>query len=154
MSMLIIFSDVTVTVHKELTLVGQTFNSAYYCDIFKRMCEDFLWNLATKELAAASRQHTVSHLFYKVDFDQKPHDCYPQTIPLSWLGPLWLFLISHHFHTTEVKEAKLHAALNTLREHNFQDVLGMVHMHRRRLLWGWQWLVGPKLVFDQMAALK
>jgi hypothetical protein len=32
-------------------------------------------------------------------------------------------------------------------------VLEMVHMHGRRLLRGWWWSVGPKLVFDHMAAL-
>jgi hypothetical protein len=32
------------------------------------------------------------------------------------------------------------------------EVLGMVHTRDRQLLWGRRWRVGPKLVFDQMAA--
>jgi hypothetical protein len=32
------------------------------------------------------------------------------------------------------------------------EVLGTVRMHRRGLLRWWWWPVGPKLVFDQMAA--
>jgi hypothetical protein len=53
-------------------------------------------------------------------------------------------------------ETKLQVVLNTLKEYNFQDafkkmaeVVGMVHMHRRRLLQGWwQRPVGPKLVLN------
>jgi hypothetical protein len=32
-SMLIIFCDINGAVHKEFILAGQTFNSAYYCDV-------------------------------------------------------------------------------------------------------------------------
>jgi hypothetical protein len=32
------------------------------------------------------------------------------------------------------------------------ELLGMVHMCRMGLLWGWWWPVDPKLVFDQMTA--
>jgi hypothetical protein len=58
-----------------------------------------------------------------------------------------------------VSEAESKAALNTLKEHGFQDtlkkmaeLLGMVHTHGRGLLKGRWWPVGPKLVFDKMAA--
>jgi hypothetical protein len=33
-SMLIIFFDIMVIVHKEFVLAGQTVNSAYYCDFY------------------------------------------------------------------------------------------------------------------------
>jgi hypothetical protein len=38
-SMFIIFFDIKRTVHKEFVLVGQTANSAYYCDDLLRLCE-------------------------------------------------------------------------------------------------------------------
>jgi hypothetical protein len=56
-------------------------------------------------------------------------------------------------------ETESQAVLNTLTEHNFNDalkkivyVLGTVYMCGRGLLRGLWWPVGPKLIFDQMAA--
>jgi hypothetical protein len=58
----------------------------------------------------------------------------------------------HYFYTTE---AELQAMLNTVTEHDFQDVfkkmaeaLGTVHTRGRRLLREGWWPEGPKLVFD------
>jgi hypothetical protein len=34
------------------------------------------------------------------------------------------------------------------------EVLGMMYMHGRGLLWGRWWLVDPKLVFDHMFEIK
>jgi hypothetical protein len=58
-----------------------------------------------------------------------------------------------------VIEAESQEVLNTSREHDFQEAfkkmaeaLGTVHTHGRGLLRGCWWLVGPELVFDQMAA--
>jgi hypothetical protein len=57
-------------------------------------------------------------------------------------------------------DAESLTVLNTLTKHNFQDVFkkmvevpGTVHKRRRGIFWGWWWPIGPKLVFDQMAAL-
>jgi hypothetical protein len=68
-------------------------------------------------------------------------------------------LKGRHFDTVEMIEAESQAVPNTLTEHGFQDTfkkmagaLGTVHKRRRALLQGWWWPVGPKLVFDQMAA--
>jgi hypothetical protein len=38
--MLIIFFDIKGTGHKELILAGQTVNSAYYCDVLRRLREN------------------------------------------------------------------------------------------------------------------
>jgi hypothetical protein len=38
--MLIIFFNIKVTVHKEFVLAGQTVNSAYYCDVLRRLREN------------------------------------------------------------------------------------------------------------------
>jgi hypothetical protein len=46
-SMLIIFFDIKVIVHKEFALAGQTVISAYYFDCMK-MCEDFTLNSGDK----------------------------------------------------------------------------------------------------------
>jgi hypothetical protein len=39
-SMLIIFFDIKLIVHKEFVLAGQTVNSAYYSDVLRRMREN------------------------------------------------------------------------------------------------------------------
>jgi hypothetical protein len=39
-SMLIIFFYIKGTVHKEVALAGQTVNSAYYCDVLRRLHEN------------------------------------------------------------------------------------------------------------------
>jgi histone-lysine N-methyltransferase SETMAR len=36
-SLLIVFFDIKEIVHKELVLAGQTVNSAYYCDVLRRL---------------------------------------------------------------------------------------------------------------------
>jgi hypothetical protein len=70
-SMLIIFFNIKEIVHKEFFLVGQTVNSAYYCDLLWRMCEDVKTSprtLATKEMAVASWQRTISHFLFTREF--------------------------------------------------------------------------------------
>jgi hypothetical protein len=67
-------------------------------------------------------------------------------------------LKSRRFDTIEVIEAELHAVLNTLTEHDFQDAFKKWQKRWERCIHaegdyfrGWWWAVGPKLVFDQMA---
>jgi hypothetical protein len=40
MSMLIIFFEINVTVHKEFVRAGQIVDSAYYCDVLRRLREN------------------------------------------------------------------------------------------------------------------
>jgi hypothetical protein len=79
--------------------------------------------LATKGLAVVSRQRTASHfLFHQGIFDQNQHGCHPRPSYLSLFLRLKLKLKGRHFDTTEVTEAESQAVLNTLTEHDFQDV--------------------------------
>jgi hypothetical protein len=39
-SMLIIFFDIKGIVHKDLVKAGQVVNTAYYCDVLRRMLEN------------------------------------------------------------------------------------------------------------------
>jgi hypothetical protein len=61
---LIVFFVNKRTVHKEFVPAGQTVNYAHYCDVLCG-CAKYAKNLprtpATKELAVASQQHTVSY---------------------------------------------------------------------------------------------
>jgi hypothetical protein len=63
-SMLIIFFDIMGIVHKDFDLPDQTVNSALYCDVLRVLGENVAKTsprtLATRELAAASRQRSVS----------------------------------------------------------------------------------------------
>jgi hypothetical protein len=62
--MIIIFFDITGNVYKEYVFAGQTVISAYYCDVLQRLRENLPIILATKELAVASQQHTVSNFLF------------------------------------------------------------------------------------------
>jgi hypothetical protein len=77
--------------------------------------------LAIKELAFASRQHTVSHfLFHQGIFGQKQRDPHPPS--QFYLFPeLKLKLKGHNFDTVEVIEAESQTVLNTLTEPDFQN---------------------------------
>jgi hypothetical protein len=68
-------------------------------------------------------------------------------------------LKGRHFDRIEVIDAESQVVLNTLTEHDFQDafkkmaeLLGTMHTCGRGLHQRLWWPVGPKLVFDQMAA--
>jgi hypothetical protein len=84
--MLIIFFDIKGIVHKEFVLAGQTVNSAYYCDVLRRIRENVrrlrreLWK--QKELAVASQRIVSNFLFrHGIFFTQSnmtaiPHPLY------------------------------------------------------------------------------
>jgi hypothetical protein len=78
--------------------------------------------LATKELAVASRQRTISHfLFHQGVYGQKQHDCHPPPTYFSLFPQLKIKLKGRHFDVTEVIEAESQAVLNTITERDFQD---------------------------------
>jgi hypothetical protein len=78
--------------------------------------------LATKELAAASRQRNVSHfLFHQEVFDQKQHDCHSHLSYFSLFPRLEIKLKDLQLDTTEMIEAESQKVLNILIEHEFQN---------------------------------
>jgi hypothetical protein len=78
--------------------------------------------LATKELALASQQRTISHcLFHQGIFDQNNMTAAPHPLHFSLFPRLKRKAKGSHFDTTEVVESESQAVLNTLTEHDFQD---------------------------------
>jgi hypothetical protein len=117
--------------------------------------------LAAKRLAAASRRRAVSYFLLHQAILTKNNVSIVSYPPYCSLFPrLKIKLKGRHFDTSEVIEAESQEVLNSPREHEFQDAFKKmsqtprtVHMRGIGLLrWRW-WPLGPKLVFDQMAAL-
>jgi hypothetical protein len=78
--------------------------------------------LATKELAFALRQRTISHFIFRQRiFDHNYHDCAHHPPYFSVFPRLKIKLKGRQFDTAEVMEAELQVLLNGLTEHGFQD---------------------------------
>jgi hypothetical protein len=119
--MLIIFLDFKRILLKEFVLAGQTVNSAYYCDVSRRLLENvskFRPQIWIKKLSVASLQRTVSHFVFTREFftannmTAVPH---PRYFPLF---PRLKMQLKGHFDTAEVIETELQTMLNTLTEHD------------------------------------
>jgi hypothetical protein len=113
---------------------------------------------ATKELAVAPRQRTVSLPFYPGIFSPKTIRLPSPPTPYFYFFPrLKVKQEDRHFDTAEVIEAESRAVLNSLTEHDSKDTIqndrsaGNGAYSRKGLLWGW-WCSRPKVSFDQMAA--
>jgi hypothetical protein len=156
-SMLMIFFDIKLSVHKHLFLAGQTVNSAYCCDILRRLREKVSKTLprtlATKELAVASQQRTVSHVV-----DQKQHDCRP---PLTLLLSVSMIEDKRErppFRHNWGDRGRIAGGLNTHIEHDFQDTFknsrsaeNSAYAQKGTTSRLMVWPLGPRLYFDQMA---
>jgi hypothetical protein len=103
--------------------------------------------LATKELAVALQQRSVSHFPFTGEFVTK-HNMTVVPYPPYWPD----FSVSPDRGWNYTAESQ--AVLNTLTEHDFRDVaLRTKHTHRRGLLQVWWWPADPMLLLDQMAVL-
>jgi hypothetical protein len=105
--MLIIFFGIKGIVHKEFVLAGQTDNSAYYCDVLRRLREN-----VRRLLPELWRQNKwLLH-----------HDNARLTLPYSPgipPPPMKVKLKGSHFDTTEVIKGRIAGCA----EHDFQDVV-------------------------------
>jgi hypothetical protein len=77
----------------------------------------------TIELVVTSPQRIVSHFLSPGNFlPRKSMTVVPHPTYFPLFPQLKANLIGHHFYTTEVIEAELQKVVNTLTEHDFQDV--------------------------------
>jgi hypothetical protein len=125
--MLIIFFDMKRIVHKVFVLAGQTADSAYYCDVLRRLRENVrrlrpeLWR---QENWLLHHDNAPSHTsFFTREFFTRRAWHSSLTHPTFLFHQLKIKLKGRHFDTTEVIEAGSQAVLNTLTEHDFQDAL-------------------------------
>jgi hypothetical protein len=136
-SMLIFFFDIKGIIYKEFDLVGQTVNSAYYCDVLWQLCEDVqrlrpeLW---CRKNWLLHHNNTPSHTFFST------REFFTKNILSSPTHPTFLCfpdckikLKVRNLDITEVIEAESQMVLNTLAEHD-AEALRRVHMHGRELL--------------------
>lgn len=134
-SMIIVFFDTKGIVHKEFVPPNQTVNSAYYCDVLRRLRENVrrrrpeLWrqgnwllhhdnapchtSLLTRTFLAQNNMAVVPHPPYSPDLAPCDFALFPK---------LKLKLKGRRFDTLErIQEASL-AVINTLKEQDFQKV--------------------------------
>jgi hypothetical protein len=77
--------------------------------------------MAITEMAAASRQHTVSHFFTREFLTKRNMIVVPHPTYLSLFHQWNIKLRDDYVGTTEVIQAEPLVVLNTLTEHTFQD---------------------------------
>jgi hypothetical protein len=117
-SMLIIFFDIRGIVHKEFVLAGQIVNSAYYCDILRRLSENVqslrfeFW----RQKYWQTPSHMASGFLTKTNMTVAPYPLYFSPFPR-----LKIKLKSRHFQITEMIDAESQAVLGTITEHDFKD---------------------------------
>jgi hypothetical protein len=91
--MLTIFFDIKGILHKAFVLAGQTVNSAYYCEVLLRLCENVqrplpeLWR--PNNWLVRHDNAFFSHFLFKQEiFDQNKRDCCPSPTLLFPVSPI------------------------------------------------------------------
>jgi hypothetical protein len=132
MSILIIFFDIKWIVHKEVVLASQTVNSAYYCDVLRRLRENVrrlrldLWRQKNWLLHRHNAPFHTS--FFTMEFLTKNNMTVVPTYPsrLTYFHATFRFLRSkgRHSDKIEVFETEPQAVLSTFTEDDFQEAFG------------------------------
>jgi hypothetical protein len=162
-SMHIIFFDIKRIVHKEYVLAGQTVNSAYYCDALRRLRENVrrirseLWrqkNWLLHHDNAPSHTSFFTGEFFTINsmtvvLTHSTFPCFP-----DWRYNWNAAILTQLRWSTQNRRRCWTPHRTRLPGCIFKkaEALGTMHTRGRGLLWGWWWSVGPKLVFDHMAA--
>jgi hypothetical protein len=111
---------------KKFILVGQTFNSTYYCVIVRWLHENMQRLLSKPWLQKNWFLCHNSTPFFTSEFLSKNNTTiFPPNTLFTWLDPPVTFLCfadwrHHHFDIIEVIDAESQVALNTLAEYNFE----------------------------------
>jgi hypothetical protein len=148
---------------KKFVLAGQTAYFAYYCDILWQH-ENVLRLIPTfgdkRTDSCIMTKHHLTLSFSQGNFLPKITWLSTPTHPtqLTWRPPttfLFPAIFTHYWgdqgriasSAERPRRTKLPGCILKMAE-----VQGRMHTCGRGLLWWWWWPVGPKLVFDQMAA--
>jgi hypothetical protein len=117
-SLLIIFIHIKEIVHEELFLAGQTVNSAYYCDVLRRLRETVRTlypELRRQKSWLLHHDNAPSHTFiFTTDFLTKRQNVtvVPHTPYFSLFPRLKIKLKGSHFDTIGVIEAESRTVLS------------------------------------------
>jgi hypothetical protein len=120
-SMLIIFFDIKGIVHKEFVPADQTVNSAYYCDVSRRLLEHMrrirleLWR-QKNWLLRHDNVYSYFLLHEGILFTKNIMAVVPDPTYFSLFLGLKIKLKGRHFDWIEVIEAETQAVLNTHRK--------------------------------------
>jgi hypothetical protein len=107
----------------------------FYGD-YMNMCKDFISNNHDKRIGCCIKtMNAPSHTsFFTREFFTKNNMIVVPHPPYFSVSQLKINLKGHHFNTTEVIKAESQAVLNTLTDHNFQDVFKKWQKH-------WEWYI-------------
>jgi hypothetical protein len=108
-SMLIIFFDMKAILHKEFVLAGQTANSAYYCDVLRRLCEHVRRlrpNFGDKVTGCYITTPSHTSFFTRQFLTKNNMTVVPHAPYFSLFSQLRIKLKGRHFGTVEVIETE------------------------------------------------
>jgi hypothetical protein len=122
-----IFFDIKRIIHKEFGIAGQTVSFTYYCEFLQRLCENVLRlhpKLSRRKNWPLHYNNAPSHTssFTREFFYQKHHDCCPRPTPLFSVSAIDNKTERPPFYHNWGDWAESQDVLNTITEHECQDV--------------------------------